>query len=144
MKQPLAPLLSNTIPLCIPVDKKLLEILCDTTLPQQTATIWYTNTGIMHGFNLLLKSTNAPLIDSLMDVSETRETIQLLVQATDAIILSAHHETHTWAIYSKSLIFEQLNAKQARQMLFKVIKSENLLGSEYAQSQDVHFTQIQS
>jgi hypothetical protein len=144
MNQPLSSLISSVIPLNVPIEKKLLEILSDTTLPNHTSTILYSNKGNVCGFDLLMKLNNIPFIDTSIDQQELFESIHIFTQATDALALWAHYETHTWTLYSGSSIFEHLNAKQIRHMLLKSMNIEPYKGGEYAQPQNSHVTQIQS
>lgn len=121
-------LLSSSIPLNIVLQKKLIEMLCDSSLYDEQLALWIKYTGIIRGINTdLIQNTN-------------RESFDMLPKKTDCLILYCNKNS-MWSIKQENNLYEELNTIQAHKIAIKTIDSLfQKKGIRHAQHNKKHST----
>lgn len=106
--QDLSLLLSSSIPLNIVLQKKLVEVLCDSSLYDERLGLWITYTGIIKGINTeLVQNTNSQYFD-------------ILPKKTDCLILYCNKNS-IWGLKHENNMYEELNTTQVQKIAIQKI-----------------------
>ncbi|RTL05912.1 hypothetical protein EKK58_06800 [Candidatus Dependentiae bacterium] len=107
--QDLSLLIDTHVPLQIPLQKKVIECICDSALYNQDLAIWIQYTGIIKGINSQLIQNNTMQYDRLLN-------------KTDCFIIYCN-EKSAWTFKHRNIMYEQLNTAQIQKLCKQKMES---------------------